>query len=174
MRRRFLFLPPVVRLYLFCSLRHASNGFFRELATMSFICCSTTFRFCSATIDEFCRDFRRLFSSPLQHHLGLLDHSSEECLRLLRPLLNISPLPENSFGRPRPFTSMRLGVSFRTRTVARLLICPYCFCKSRLCSNLSSEIEQFLSKLRHNRFLTGLMDVFLTVYRFGFFVCFCK
>ena len=31
------------------------------------------------TIDELCRDFRRLFSGPLQHHFGLLDHSSEEC-----------------------------------------------------------------------------------------------
>ena len=41
------------------------------------------------TVDEFCRDFRRLFSSQLQHHLGLLDHCSEECPRLLRPLLDI-------------------------------------------------------------------------------------
>ena len=35
-RRRFRFLPPVVGSYRFCSLRHASNGFFRELGTMSF------------------------------------------------------------------------------------------------------------------------------------------
>ena len=35
-RRRFRFLPPVVGSYRFCSLRHASNGFFRELATLSF------------------------------------------------------------------------------------------------------------------------------------------
>ena len=33
-----------------------------------------------------------------------------------------SSLPENSFGRPRPFTSMRLGVSCRTWAVARLLV----------------------------------------------------
>ena len=30
-----------------------------------------------------------LFGGPLQHHLILLDHTSEECLRLLRPLLDI-------------------------------------------------------------------------------------
>ena len=34
--RRFRFLPPIVGSYLFCSRRHASNGLFRELATMSF------------------------------------------------------------------------------------------------------------------------------------------
>ena len=33
-----------------------------------------------------------------------------------------SSRPVNSFGRPRPFTSMRLGVSFLTWAVARLLI----------------------------------------------------
>ena len=37
-----------------------------------------------------CRhDFRRLLSGPLQNHIRLLDHTSEECLRLLRPLLEI-------------------------------------------------------------------------------------
>ena len=35
-RRRFRFLPPVVGSYRFCGLRHASNGFFRELARTSF------------------------------------------------------------------------------------------------------------------------------------------
>ena len=35
-RRRFRFLPPVVGSCLVCSLRHASNGFIRELVTMSF------------------------------------------------------------------------------------------------------------------------------------------
>ena len=35
------------------------------------------------------RDFRRLISRPLQRHLRLLDHTSEECLRLRRPLLKI-------------------------------------------------------------------------------------
>ena len=54
-RRRFRFL---VGSYRFC-LRHASNGFFRDLATMSFalqlvramsavcICCTTNSRFCT-------------------------------------------------------------------------------------------------------------------------------
>ena len=41
------------------------------------------------TIDELCRELRRLFSGPLQHHFGFLDHSSEEYLSLLRPLLEI-------------------------------------------------------------------------------------
>ena len=112
MRRRFRFLPSVVGPFHFCSLRHASNGFFRELATMSFasslvramsavcICCSTNSRFLhSSVLVRVCRqeleinccrhDFRLLFSGPLQHHLRLLDHTSEECLRLLRPLLEI-------------------------------------------------------------------------------------
>ena len=34
-------------------------------------------------------NFRRLLSCPLQHHLRLLDHTSEERLRLLRPLSEI-------------------------------------------------------------------------------------
>ena len=33
-RSTFRLLPPVVGAYRFCSLRHASNGVFRELATM--------------------------------------------------------------------------------------------------------------------------------------------
>ena len=60
------------------------------------------------------RDFRRLLSGPLQHHLRLLDHTGEESLRLLRPCWKSSSKPVNSLGRPRPFTSMRLGASFRT------------------------------------------------------------
>ena len=34
--RRFRLLPTVVGSYRFCSLRNASHGFFRELATMPF------------------------------------------------------------------------------------------------------------------------------------------
>ena len=34
-RSKFIFLPPVVGSCRFCSLRQASNGFFRKLATMS-------------------------------------------------------------------------------------------------------------------------------------------
>ena len=110
LRRRFLFRPPDVGPYRFCSLRHASNGCFRELATKSFasplvkainavgICCSTNSRFCTPplllrrsrqefTIDELCRDFRQLFSCPLQHHLGLLESLQRRKPRFLRPLL---------------------------------------------------------------------------------------
>ena len=35
-RKRFRFFPPVFGSNLFCSLRHAFNGFFREMTTMSF------------------------------------------------------------------------------------------------------------------------------------------
>ena len=66
--------------YRLCSLRHASKGFFRELAPMSLASqlqhelqiahpsfhirrSRQEFKF-----DAFCRDFRRLFSRPLQHH----------------------------------------------------------------------------------------------------------
>ena len=135
-RRKFRFLPPFVGSYRFCCFRHASNGFVRELATMSFasqlaramiaVCsrCNTNSRFCTLLsslvsvgrqeleIDRCRRDFRWLLSGPLQHHLRLLDHTNKKCLRLLRPLL--SSRPANSFGLPRPFKSMRLGVSFRT------------------------------------------------------------
>ena len=81
MRSKFRFLPSVVGSYSFCSIRHASNGFFRELATVSFA--SYLLRaMCSTFVEvgkELCRDFLDMFSRPLQHHLGRL--------RLLRPLL---------------------------------------------------------------------------------------
>ena len=111
-RRSFRFLPRVVGSYRFCSLRHASNEFFRELATMSFvsrlvsamsaacICCSTKSRFVHSTIhvghseqefnvNGFPRDFRCLFSSSRQHHLRHLDLSNKNSIRFLRPLLKI-------------------------------------------------------------------------------------
>ena len=132
MHRKFLFLPPVVGSYRFCSLRQAYNG-----ATMSFAsviresheCCVhllqhklqdshssvlVRIRRQELEINRRRRDFRRLLSGPLQHHLRLLNHTSEESLRLLRPLLEVSSRPVKSFGRPRPFTPMRLGVSLRT------------------------------------------------------------
>ena len=58
-RRMFIFLLPVVGSYFFCSRRHTSNGFFRELATTSFasplvrsasivcVCCKMNSRFCT-------------------------------------------------------------------------------------------------------------------------------
>ena len=84
-RRRFLFLPPVVGSNRFCNLRHASKGFFRELATIARFAHRAVHERCvhllqhklqvwysslrrsrqEFTIDELCRDFRRLFSSPL-------------------------------------------------------------------------------------------------------------
>ena len=85
------------------------------------------------TVHEFCRDFRRLFSSPLQHHLGLLDHSSEECLFLLRPLLEILFLAIE-FVR----TTKAIPIN-ETRSVFPNLGCreivdyPYCFLPSGTC-----------------------------------------
>ena len=111
-RRRFLFRSPAVESGLFCSRGDDSKVFFRELATMSFasplvrsvsivrVCCKKNTRFCtprswfvligrnsrsmnSAEISVVCSE------AKLQHHFGRLDHSSEECLSLLRPLLEI-------------------------------------------------------------------------------------
>ena len=94
------------------------------------------------------RDFRRLLTGPLQHHFRLLDHSSEECLSLLRPLLKIL-----FFAREFLRTTEALHIN-ETRSVIPNLRCGkvvdrlYCICESRFCSNLSSESEQLLLKLR--------------------------
>ena len=97
--RRFRFLPPVVGSYRFCSPRHASDGFFRELATMSFasqltramsavcICCNTSSRFCTSlsTFVSLGRNSRSIAvvvisvacsAAPLQQHLRVHDHTS--------------------------------------------------------------------------------------------------
>ena len=135
----FLFLPPVVGSNRFCSLRQASSEFFRELATMSFaywlvravsavrICCSTNSRFCVAVGRN-----SRLMSSVAMSVVCSAAHSNIISDSLITPAKNASvlfdhrwkssSLPENSFGRPKPFTSMRLGVSFGTWAVARMSI----------------------------------------------------
>ena len=159
--RRFLFLPPVVGSYRFCSLRHASIGFFRELATMSFasplvrainavcICCRTNSRFgtplswfvavgknsrlmCSVEISVCSAAHSNIISdswiTPAKNVSVFFDHCWKSSSR-----------PENSFGRPRTFTSMR------TRSVF-----PNLSCRNRICCHLSSKTEQLLLKLSHN------------------------
>ena len=107
MRRRFRFHPPVVGSNRFSNRRHASNGFFRELATMSFasqlvsttnavcICCNKLpVLYSSVHIGirrpECCRrDFRRLFSCHSNIISDSLITTSEDCIRLVRPELKI-------------------------------------------------------------------------------------
>ena len=79
------------------------------------------------TVDEFCRDFRRLFSSPLQHHLGL-DHSSEECLRLLRPLLGILFLAREFLRTTKAIHINETRSVFPNLGYCQIADCPHCFC----------------------------------------------
>ena len=58
-----------------------------------------------------------------------------------------SSRPVNSFRRPRPFTSMRLGVSFRTSSCREIVDSSHCLGKSRLCCHLCTQKEYFLLKL---------------------------
>ena len=83
---------------------------------------------------------------PLQHRLGLLDRFSEECLRLLRPLLEIL-LTSSEF--------LRTTKTFHTNETRGILPdlivdCSHCIGKSTFCCHLSSESEQLLLKLCHN------------------------
>ena len=73
-----------------------------------------------------------------------------------------SSLPVNSFGRPRPFTSMRLGV-FPKLICRKTVHGTFCICKSSLITNLTSQCDYFpltlcdnlLSRHRHS----GVDDV---------------
>ena len=150
-RRRFFFLPPVVRSYLFCSLRHDSNGLCRELATMSFASCTHLLQnklqvlYSSLlvrrgrqefTIDEICRNFSRLLAD-----LGLLDHSSEECFPLLRPLLGILSLAREFLRTSKAFHNDEILSVFPKLGCGKIVDCLYCLCKSKSRSNLSSECK---------------------------------
>ena len=89
------------------------------------------------------RDFRRLLSvsGPLQHHLRLLDHISQECLRFLGPLLEIL-LTSSEFLR----TSKTFHVN-ETRSILpnlscrEIVECSHCTGKSRFCCHLSKQRE---------------------------------
>ena len=112
MRIRFRFLPPVVGSYHFLQsppclqrvLPRVGDNVIRLITRESHECCvhllqhklqvlHSTFLVCvrrqELGINCSRRDFRRVLSGPLQHHLRLLDQTSEECLHLLRPLLEI-------------------------------------------------------------------------------------
>ena len=60
-----------------------------------------------------------------------------------------SSLPENSFGRPRPFTSMRRSF-FPNLSCREIVDRSCCFSESRFCGHLSSECEHLLLQLCHN------------------------
>ena len=95
-------------------------------------------------IDGSHRDLDRLLSSPLEHHLRLLDQATEECLSLLRPLLEIL-----LFAREFLRTTQALHID-ETRSVFPNLSCreivdrSHCISESRFCSHLSSECEYLL------------------------------
>ena len=100
-------------------------------------------------IDELLRDFRDMFSRALQHRLGLLDHTSPERLRLLRPLLEIS-----LFAREFLWTTKVFHVTV-TRIVRRNLNCrkildgTFCVCSP---STLAFSVMTSLVKLCDNLF----------------------
>ena len=96
------------------------------------------------------RDFLRLFSGPLQHHLRLLDHTSEECLRLLRPLLEILLLATELLRTTAAFHIDETRSVFPNLSCREIVDCSHCIGKSKLCCHLSSQREQLLLKLRHN------------------------
>ena len=92
------------------------------------------------------RDFRRLFSGPL-HHLRLVDHTSEECLRLLRPLLEILLTTSELLLTTEAFHIDETRSVFPNSSWREIVDCSHCTGKSRFCCHLSSESEQFLLKL---------------------------
>ena len=96
------------------------------------------------------RDFRRLFSGPLQHHLRLLDHTSEECTRLLRPLLEILLTASELLRASEAFHMDETCSIFPNLSCREIVDCSHCIGKSRFCCHLSSQREQLLLKLRHN------------------------
>ena len=96
------------------------------------------------------RDFRQLFSCPLQHHLGLLDHTNEECLRLRRPLLELLLTTSELLQTPATFHIDETRSIFPHLSCLEIVNRSHCIGKSRFCRHLSSESEQLLLKLRHN------------------------
>ena len=96
------------------------------------------------------RDVRTLFSYPLQHDLGHLDHSSKERFRLLRPLLEIFLLASELL---RPIETFRVN---ETRSVFPNMSCreivdgTHCCCQSGLIGNLGFQRDHFLLKFCDN------------------------
>ena len=96
------------------------------------------------------RDFRRLFSGPLQHHLRLLDHTSKECFRLLRTLLEILLTSSEFLRTSKTFHIDETRSVFPNLSCREIVDCSHCTGKSKFCCHLSSQREQLLLKLRHN------------------------
>ena len=98
------------------------------------------------------RDFNRLFSCPRQHHLRLLDHTCEECLRLLRPLLKIPLFAREVLRTTKAFHTDETRSVFPNLSCREIVDRSHCVGESRFCSNLSSQREQLLLKLSDNLF----------------------
>ena len=93
------------------------------------------------------RDQSLSFPSAHSNIIRLVDHTREECLVCFGHCWKSSSRRVNSFGRPRPFTSMRLGVSFPDSGCRENADCSHCIGKSRFCCHLSTECKNFLLKL---------------------------
>ena len=126
------------------------------------ICCSTNSKFCTprSCFVEVGRNSRlmssvvisSLFSCPPQHHLGLLDHSSEECLRLLRTLLEILFLVSEFLRTTKAIHINETRSGFPKLSCGKIVDCPYCCCQSRLCSNYELEdLLKLCDNLLHRR-----------------------
>ena len=124
-------------------------------------CCNTNSRFLHTSvqirvtgqeleIDGRHRDVDRLFSGPLQHHLRLLDHASEECIRLLRPLLEILLFAREFLRITKAFHMDETRSFFPNMSCREIVDRSCCFSESRFCSHLSSECEYLLLQLCHN------------------------
>ena len=164
MRKRFRFLPPVIGSYRFCSLRHASNGFFRELATMSFasylvrtmsavcICCSTNSRFCTplSSFVSVGKNSRSIAVVVISVGCSAA-HSNTISDSLITPAKNASVFFDHrwkSFSRPVNF--LRTTEAFHineTRSVfpnlscREIVDCPHCIGKSRYCLPLDRALR---------------------------------
>ena len=168
MRRRFRFLPPVVGSYRQSPPRlqrifpRVGDNVVRLITRERHECfvsllqhnvqvlhSSVLVRVRRQALEINCcrRDFRRLFSGPLQHHLRLVDHTSEECLRLLRPLLEIFLTTSELLLMTEAFHIDETRSVFPNLSWREIVDCSHCTGKSRFCRHLSYESEQLLLKL---------------------------
>ena len=95
-------------------------------------------------IDGIFRDFRDMFSCPLQNYLGLLDHTSKERLRLHQPLLKIV------LGTAKTFHIDKTRSVFPNLSCREIVGRSHCICKSSLIGNASFQRDYLLLKLREN------------------------
>ena len=89
-------------------------------------------------------------AAHFQHHLGLLDPTSEECLRLLRPLLEILLSASEVLRTTEVFHNDETRSVIPNLSCREIVDCSHCIGKSRFCCHLISQREQLLLTLRHN------------------------